>query len=65
MEVRDEDLIECLDEKIRDGKKLVERLKMMQSKVEGVDKLIRKINQEIRFLVKVRLVFPFSLLSHK
>ncbi|XP_043279461.1 UPF0415 protein C7orf25 homolog isoform X2 [Venturia canescens] len=54
MEVKDEDLIECLDEKIRDGKKLVERLKIMQGKVEGVDKLVRKINQEIRFLVKVR-----------
>lgn len=53
MEAKDDVFLRCLDEKIHDGRLLVDRLKTIEGEVEGVDKLARKINQEIRFLVKV------------
>lgn len=46
------ELLECLHEKIADGHGMVGRLRLM-GKIDGVDKLIRKIQQEIRFLEKV------------
>lgn len=45
------ELLKCLGEKIQNGKDMVERLKTME-KVNGVDKLVRKIQQEMRFLEK-------------
>ncbi|XP_011494816.1 PREDICTED: UPF0415 protein C7orf25 homolog isoform X3 [Ceratosolen solmsi marchali] len=48
-----DDLIKCFDEKIKWGWNIIEELKLVE-KVEGVDKLIRKIRQEIKFLKKVR-----------
>ncbi|XP_076161388.1 UPF0415 protein C7orf25 homolog [Ptiloglossa arizonensis] len=52
MEKRAE-LLKCLEEKIYSGKATVHRLKPA-GKVDGVEKLIRKIQQEIRFLEKVQ-----------
>ena len=46
------ELFKCFDEKIKWGWHMVEQLKFI-NKVEGVDKLIRKIQQEIKFLKKV------------
>lgn len=43
---------EILDEKIKWGHQIIEQLKDVE-KVEGVDKLVRKIQQEIKFLNKV------------
>ncbi|XP_014610392.1 PREDICTED: UPF0415 protein C7orf25 homolog [Polistes canadensis] len=47
------ELLKCLKENIYNGENMIERLKIME-KVNGVDKLIRKIQQEIRFLKKVQ-----------
>lgn len=47
------DLIKCFDEKILWGWHMTEQLKLVE-KVEGVDKLIRKIQQEVKFLKKVK-----------
>lgn len=49
-----EELLQCFDEKIQWGWHMVEQLKLVE-KVEGVDKLIRKIQQEVKFLKKVIL----------
>lgn len=51
MEATDE-LLPCLEQKIADGHDMVERLRLMD-KIDGIDKLIRKIQQEIKFLEKV------------
>ncbi|KAG5348484.1 CG025 protein, partial [Acromyrmex charruanus] len=51
-EIGDE-LLQCLEEKIASGHSMVERLKLMD-KIDGIDKLIRKIHQEIKFLEKVQ-----------
>ncbi|XP_016837845.1 UPF0415 protein C7orf25 homolog [Nasonia vitripennis] len=48
-----EELLQSFDEKIQWGWHMVEQLKLVE-KVEGVDKLIRKIQQEVKFLKKVR-----------
>ena len=42
----------CLQEKIEDGKDIIKRLDSMKH-IDGVDKLIRKVFQEIKFLEKV------------
>jgi hypothetical protein len=55
METHD-NLIKCFDEKIKWGWDMIEELKPME-KVEGVDKLVRKIQQEIKFLKKVNNFF--------
>ncbi|XP_043262432.1 UPF0415 protein C7orf25 homolog [Colletes gigas] len=47
------ELLKCLEEKIYSGKATVHRLKPAGT-VDGVEKLIRKIQQEIRFLEKVQ-----------
>ncbi|XP_032687442.1 UPF0415 protein C7orf25 homolog [Odontomachus brunneus] len=47
------ELLECLREKIADGHGMVGQLRLMD-KIDGVDKLIRKIQQEIKFLEKVQ-----------
>ncbi|XP_017885014.1 UPF0415 protein C7orf25 homolog isoform X2 [Ceratina calcarata] len=47
------ELLKCLEEKINSGKATVDRLKLL-GKIDGVEKLIRKIQQEIRFLEKVQ-----------
>lgn len=47
------ELLACLEEKIDSGKATVDRLKLV-GKIDGVEKLIRKIQQEIRFLEKVQ-----------
>ncbi|XP_076242082.1 UPF0415 protein C7orf25 homolog isoform X2 [Calliopsis andreniformis] len=47
------DLLKCLEEKIVSGKATIDRLKLT-GKIEGVDKLTRKFQQEIRFLEKVQ-----------
>ncbi|XP_020281326.1 UPF0415 protein C7orf25 homolog [Pseudomyrmex gracilis] len=52
MEDRKE-LLRALGEKIASGHSMVERLRLM-SKIDGIDKLIRKIQQEIKFLEKVQ-----------
>lgn len=57
MEIQ-EDLLKCFDEKIQWGWNMVEQLKLIE-KVEGVDKLIRKIQQEVKFLNKVAVNFFF------
>lgn len=49
------ELLKCLEEKISSGEGMIARLKIME-KVNGIDKLIRKIQHEIRFLKKVRSV---------
>lgn len=49
----DGELLQCLGEKIAGGHGMVERLRLMD-KIDGIDKLIRKIQQEIKFLEKVR-----------
>lgn len=48
------ELLECLREKIAEGHDMVEQLRLID-KIDGVDKLIRKIRQEIKFLGKVRI----------
>lgn len=48
------ELLTCLEEKINSGKATIDRLKLVE-KIDGIEKLIRKIQQEIRFLEKVRL----------
>lgn len=45
-------LLKCLGEKIYSGKATIERLKLA-GKIDGIEKLIRKIQQEIKFLEKV------------
>ncbi|KAG7210012.1 hypothetical protein KM043_011592 [Ampulex compressa] len=47
------EVLKCLEEKICTGRDMVERLKLA-GEVDGVEKLIRKIQQEIRFLEKVQ-----------
>ncbi|XP_003702767.1 UPF0415 protein C7orf25 homolog [Megachile rotundata] len=47
------ELLKCLEEKICSGKATIDRLKLV-GKIDGVEKLIRKIQQEIRFLEKVQ-----------
>lgn len=47
------ELLKCLEEKICTGKATIDRLKLV-GKIDGVEKLIRKIQQEIRFLEKVQ-----------
>ncbi|XP_054008726.1 UPF0415 protein C7orf25 homolog [Hylaeus anthracinus] len=47
------ELVKCLEEKIDSGKATVHRLKPA-GKVDGVEKLTRKIQQEIKFLEKVQ-----------
>ena len=47
------ELLKCLEEKIDSGKATVDRLKLVE-KIDGVEKLVRKIQQEIRFLEKVQ-----------
>nr|XP_050855828.1 UPF0415 protein C7orf25 homolog [Vespula vulgaris] len=47
------ELLKCLQEKICNGEDMIDRLKIMEE-VNGVDKLVRKIQQEIRFLKKVQ-----------
>lgn len=42
-----------LEEKIASGHGMVERLRLVGG-IDGIDKLIRKIQQEIKFLEKVR-----------
>lgn len=49
----DDELLQCLGEKIAGGHSMVERLRLM-GKIDGIDKLIRKIQQEIKFLEKVQ-----------
>lgn len=51
MEGKDE-LLQCLEVKIASGHSMVDRLRLM-GKIDGIDKLIRKIQQEIKFLEKV------------
>ncbi|XP_050466601.1 UPF0415 protein C7orf25 homolog [Cataglyphis hispanica] len=51
MEDKDE-LVQCLEQKIASGRSMIERLKLM-NKIDGIEKLIRKIQQEIKFLEKV------------
>lgn len=46
------ELLTCLGEKINSGKATIDRLKLV-GKIDGIEKLIRKIQQEIRFLEKV------------
>lgn len=46
------ELLACLEEKIESGKATIDRLKLV-TKIDGIEKLIRKIQQEIRFLEKV------------
>ncbi|XP_011702010.1 PREDICTED: UPF0415 protein C7orf25 homolog [Wasmannia auropunctata] len=48
-----DELLQCLEEKIASGHSLIERLKLMD-KIDGIDKLMRKIQQEIKFLEKVQ-----------
>lgn len=48
-----EELLKCLGEKIELGKIAVDKLNEAKN-VEGVEKLVRKFMQEIRFLEKVR-----------
>lgn len=48
-----DELLQCLGEKIASGYSMVERLRLMD-KIDGIDKLIRKIQQEIKFLEKAR-----------
>lgn len=48
-----DELLQCLGEKIASGHSMVERLRLMD-KIDGIDKLIRKIQQEIKFLEKAR-----------
>lgn len=55
-----EELLKCLGEKIELGKIAVEKLKNADN-VEGVEKLVRKFLQEIRFLEKVRRFICVSL----
>lgn len=45
------ELLTCLGEKISTGKATIDRLKLV-GKIDGIEKLIRKIQQEIRFLEK-------------
>ncbi|XP_017761615.1 PREDICTED: UPF0415 protein C7orf25 homolog [Eufriesea mexicana] len=47
------ELLTCLEEKIDSGKATIDRLKLVV-KIDGIEKLIRKIQQEIRFLEKVQ-----------
>lgn len=46
------ELLTCIEEKIESGKATIDRLKLV-GKIDGIEKLIRKIQQEIKFLEKV------------
>lgn len=48
-------LLTCIEEKIESGKATIDRLKLV-GKIDGIEKLIRKIQQEIKFLEKVCLL---------
>lgn len=52
MEDKDE-LLQCLEEKIASGRSMIEQLRLVD-KIDGIEKLIRKIQQEMKFLEKVR-----------
>jgi hypothetical protein len=56
----DEQLLQCLEEKIASGHSMVERLKLMD-KIDGIDKLIRRIQQELKFLEKARDINSISI----
>jgi len=58
MESKDEYLFQCLKEKITSGYDMIERLRLVD-KIDGIDKLIRKIQQEIKFLEKARYTRDF------
>ncbi|XP_076649852.1 UPF0415 protein C7orf25 homolog [Halictus rubicundus] len=47
------ELFKCLEEKINNGRATIDRLKLV-GKIDGVEKLMRKFQQEIRFLEKVQ-----------
>nr|XP_033187543.1 UPF0415 protein C7orf25 homolog [Bombus vancouverensis nearcticus] len=47
------ELLTCIEEKIESGKATIDRLKLV-GKIDGIEKLIRKIQQEIKFLEKVQ-----------
>lgn len=47
-----QELLNLFVEKIDWGSQMIEKLKPLE-KVDGVDKLIRKIQQEVKFLKKV------------
>lgn len=49
------ELLACIEEKIESGKATIDRLKLVE-KIDGIEKLIRKIQQEIKFLEKVCLL---------
>lgn len=49
------ELLTCIEEKIESGKATIDRLKLV-GKIDGIEKLIRKIQQEIKFLEKVCLL---------
>lgn len=55
-----EELINLTDEKIELGEKLIKDLSSLE-KIDGVPKLQRKINQELKFFKKVNLKAPFPL----
>lgn len=52
-----EELINLTDEKIELGEKLIKDLSSLE-KIDGVPKLQRKINQELKFFKKVTLKTP-------
>lgn len=62
------ELLTCIEEKIESGKATIDRLKLV-GKIDGIEKLIRKIQQEIKFLEKVCLleitirVSPYTYIS--
>ncbi|XP_014484009.1 PREDICTED: UPF0415 protein C7orf25 homolog [Dinoponera quadriceps] len=47
------ELLGCLREKIADGHGMIKQI-MLMDKIDGVDKLMRKIQQEIKFLEKIQ-----------
>lgn len=55
-----EELINLTDEKIELGEKLIKDLSSLE-KIDGVPKLQRKINQELKFFKKVNLEAPIPL----
>jgi len=61
----DDELLQCLEEKIASGHSMIERLKLMD-KIDGIDKLIRKIQQEIKFLEKVKdILIKFIIFTYR
>lgn len=62
MEESEIDLVKYLRNKINDGNDIIKRLKSVKH-IDGVEKLVRKVRQEIKFLEKVSKLENISIIQ--